>query len=75
MQYHFSFEVRPTLRLSKVEAILRRTRALGEVPPVRTTLIKMIDDGRLEGRKVNGRWLVYEDSFNRLIQEMQQPTI
>jgi len=60
--YDFGFIVRPGLRLSYVEAVLKSTRLI--VPPFhRQTLIRLIKNGTLEGIQTRAGWLVYEDSF------------
>lgn len=61
-QFTFDFAPRPLLRLQEVERIIRASRIL--VPaPSRPTLIKLIEEGCLEGKRLSFGWAVYEDSF------------
>jgi hypothetical protein len=68
--YEFGFDVRPAMRLREIELILRRTRIITPVPS-RPTLIAMIEDGRLAGRKLSHGWIVYEDSFKEWVKSFQ----
>lgn len=68
--YEFGFEVRPALRLREIERVLRHSRIITPVPS-RPTLIAMIEDGRLDGRKLSLGWLVYEDSFKAWVKSFQ----
>ncbi len=68
--YEFGFDVRPALRLREIELILRRTRIITPVPS-RPTLIAMIEDGRLAGRKLSHGWIVYEESFKEWVKSFQ----
>jgi hypothetical protein len=68
--YDFGFTVRPALRLAQIELILKATRVVSPVPS-RVTLIKLIDDGTLEGRMVGRVWVVYEDSFHKWVRSFQ----
>lgn len=69
-KYCFGFTVRPVLRLTEIEQILKATRVITPVPS-RHTLIAMIDDGSLEGRKLSCGWVVYEDTFKRWVKSLQ----
>jgi hypothetical protein len=74
MQYDFGFPIRPTLRLCEIEEILRRTRAVVPVP-TRPTLIKLIEDGTLQGLMPSHSqfgYVVYEDSFKAWVRNLQQ---
>lgn len=64
-----TFEVRPALRLSRIEEILKTTRVIDPVPS-RPTLIKLIEQGKLLGRKQGNAYLVDEVSFHRWIQSL-----
>lgn len=66
MQYDFGFKVRPTLRLSTVQKILRDCRAFDEVPS-RPYLIGLIEEGVLEGKRSDFGYLIFEDSFNNWV--------
>lgn len=69
-QYQFGFEVRPVLRLIEIETILKQSRVIAPVPS-RHTLIAMIEDGTLEGRKLSCGWVVYEDTFKAWVRSLQ----
>ncbi len=69
-QYDFGFEVRPSLRLSRIEEILQQTRIVDPLPS-RQTLINLIEDGTLDGKKTNLGYLVYEDSFKSWVRSLQ----
>lgn len=68
--YEFGFEVRPAMRLREIEAILRRTRVITPVPS-RPTLIGLVEQGTLQGRKLSHGWIVYEDSFKDWVKSFQ----
>lgn len=54
--------IRPRLRLSEVERLIKKHRIV--VPcPSRQTLIRMCEDGTYDSKLVRGGWEVYEDSF------------
>lgn len=58
----FGVYIRPRLRLSEVERLIRKHRIT--VPcPSRQTLIRMCEDGTYEAKLVRGGWEVFEDSF------------
>jgi hypothetical protein len=63
-------EVRPKIRLSEVERLIRRHRII--IPPLsRNALLRMCEDGTFEtAGTAPGRigWLVYEDSFLKWIE-------
>jgi hypothetical protein len=64
--------IRPKLRLSEVERLIRIKRII--VPPLsRRTLLALCEDGTLEtapGRRANQTYLIYEDSFLKWVREM-----
>jgi hypothetical protein len=63
------FEVRPALRLSAIEKVLKTTRVI--VPcPSRPTLIKLIESGKLKGRKQGNAYLVDELSFHAWVRSV-----
>lgn len=68
--YDFGFTVSPMLRLSEIEAILKRTRVIVPVPS-RPTLIGLIEQGTLVGRKLSHGWLVTEVSFKEWVRSFQ----
>jgi len=60
----FGVNIRPRLRLSEVERLIKLYKIV--VPcPSRQTLIRMCEDGTFDtpGSPVRGSWQVYEDSF------------
>jgi hypothetical protein len=58
-------KVRPVIRLSEIERLIKRHRII--TPPLsRETLRRMCEEGVLEAAKLGSKnpgWLVYEDSF------------
>ena len=74
MKYKLDFSPRSMLRLSMVEQIIRDNRLL--VPaPSRPKLIALIEEGRMQGKRTEYGWLVFEDSFLAWIKELQNDTI
>ena len=69
-KYDFGFTPRPVLRLSRLEEILRQTKII-DPPPSRQTLINLIADGTLEGKKTSLGHVVYEDSFKEWVKSLQ----
>jgi hypothetical protein len=65
-------DIRPKIRLSEIEKLIKRHRII--VPPLsRTTLTRMCEDGTFETtsrRPTNLGWLVYEDSFYRWVESL-----
>ena len=61
----FDFPLRPKLRLSEVERLIKLHRII--VPPLsRATLVNMCEDGTFEtagSGPTSVGWLVYEESF------------
>ncbi|MET0646988.1 MAG: hypothetical protein ABW208_10235 [Pyrinomonadaceae bacterium] len=74
--YQFPFVVRPAMRLREIEAALKATRVIVPVPS-RPTLIKLIEEGTLQGFKLpqanscSQSWHVYEDSFHAWVRSFQ----
>ena len=54
--------IRPRLRLSEVERLIKRHRIVMPCPS-RQTLIRMCEDGTYDAKLVRGFWEVFEDSF------------
>lgn len=73
-RYDFGFKVRPTLRLSRVEEILRATRIIEPVPS-RRTLINLIQEGIIEGKQTRFGYVVYEDSFKDWIHNYHEQSL
>jgi hypothetical protein len=65
-------DLRPVIRLSEVERLIKAHRII--TPPYsRKTLHRMCEDGTLEtvgGAPQKGGWLVYEDSFFRWVDSL-----
>lgn len=69
-QYDFGFATRPCLRLSRIEEILQQTKIVDPVPS-RKTLIRALEQGLLDGKKMKSGWIVYEDSFKVWVRSHQ----
>ncbi len=70
-QHLLDLSLRPKLRLSEIERLIRSHRII--VPaPSRRLLIALCEDGTLETatKKRNEPWLVYEDSFLKWIKSL-----
>jgi len=65
-------DLRPIIRLSEVERLIKRHRII--IPPLsRKTLQRMCEDGTFESPSIApGQlgWLVYEDSFLRWVEQI-----
>lgn len=69
------FTPKPKLRLCQVEDYLNTTQAMGECPS-RQTLINWLEEGQLEGVKLDGLgWLVYQDSFKRFLHKLDTSSL
>lgn len=65
-------DIRPKLKLSEIERIIRKHRIIVP-PPSRQTLIRMCESGTFDtpgGRPGRGGWLVYEDSFLKWVESL-----
>ena len=75
MKYLLNNDLRPKIRLSEIEKLIKRHRII--VPPLsRTTLNRMCEDGTFEttdGRPTSVGWLVYEDSFLKWVAQLDYP--
>jgi hypothetical protein len=69
-RYDFGFTTHTCLRLSRVEEILRHNRVIDPIPS-RPTLIRMIEDGTLEGVRTSVGYVVYEYSFIAWVKSLQ----
>ena len=69
-RYDFGYVTRPSLRLSRIEEILRQSKII-DPPPSRQTLVNLILDGTLKGKKTKLGFIVYEDSFRAWIRSFQ----
>lgn len=72
IQFQFSFMPRTQLRLSEIEEIIRDHRIMRTIPS-RDTLIALCEDGTFEAQKSRFGWLVFEDSFEKWVVDLQQP--
>ncbi|MBD0370308.1 MAG: hypothetical protein ICV60_05695 [Pyrinomonadaceae bacterium] len=68
--FKLGFNARPCIRLSRVEEILKDTQIITPVPS-RQTLINLILSGKLEGKKTDLGYIVYEDSLKDWIRSFQ----
>ena len=60
--FEFDFPIRPVLRLGRIEQILRERQIIDPIPS-RSSLIKWITIGKLEGHLTHVGWVVFKDSF------------
>lgn len=67
--YDFGFQIRPTLRLSRVREILEGSRVMDPLPSKRN-LIDLLEEGVIEGKLTRYGWLVFEDSFLRWLRDI-----
>jgi len=72
VQYKFDFAPRTMLRLADIEAILKQGKIFKEIPS-RKHLIELCEDGTFEAKLNRLGWLVFEDSFEEWLSELQQP--
>jgi hypothetical protein len=69
-EFDFGFKTEPCLRLQRIEEILRQQRIFDPAPS-RPTLIKLIEDGTLEGLLTSVGYVVYEYSFKAWVRSFQ----
>jgi hypothetical protein len=74
MKQTLKTEVRPVLRLSEIERLIKEHRIL--IPaPSRPTLIQFIEEGIFQAttseKPTRMGWLVYEDSFLRWVDSLR----
>ena len=62
--------VRPVLRISEVEKLIKRHRVITPAPS-RRTLQRMCEEGTLESVSTKLGWLIYEDSFLQWIRNLK----
>lgn len=68
------FGIRPKLKLSEVERLIRKHRVITPCP-ARQTLIGLCEDGTFEtvgNQATSLGWLVYEDSFWKWVRSFDQ---
>ncbi len=72
MQQRDETKIRPKVRLSEIERIMRKERYIVP-PPSRTMLLRLIEDGTFEtagSSPTSLGWLVYEDSFREWVRSL-----
>jgi hypothetical protein len=74
MQYKLDLKPRPLLRLSAVEQIIRANRLIVP-PPSRPKLIALIEEGRIEGKRTDYGWVMFEDSFLKWVNDLQKADV
>lgn len=62
------------LRLAEVVEIINKYKIM-RTPPSRNTLIEMCEDGTLEGKLTRFGWMVFEESFDEWVRDLQRPQI
>jgi len=70
-------ELRPVMRLSEVEKLIKRHRIITP-PPSRKTLQRMCEDGTFDAvgnATTSLGWLIYEDSFLRWVDTLDDTKI
>ncbi len=67
--YDFGFPAQSLLRLAYIEEVLRATKVIVPVP-TRQTLIGLIEDGTLKGKKTSFGYVVLEASFKDFIKSL-----
>ena len=70
-------EMRPVMRLSEVEKMIKRHRIITP-PPSRKTLQRMCEDGTFDAvgnAPTSLGWLIYEDSFLRWVDTLDDTKI
>ena len=73
MKQVLNAEVRPVMRLSEIEKIIKRHRIMLP-PPSRKTLQRMCEDGTFAsvgGAPTTLGWLIYEDSFYKWVASLR----
>lgn len=73
------FGIRPKLKLSEIERLIRKHRVITPCP-ARQTLIKMCEDGTFETSSHGNApgslgWLVYEDSFWKWVRKFDEMAV
>lgn len=68
--YDFGFTHRPALRLARIQEILKQSKVIDPVPS-RQTLVNLILSGKLDGKKTDFGYIVYEDSLKAWIKSLQ----
>jgi hypothetical protein len=72
-QHSNDFALRPKLRLSEIERLIKRQRIIVP-PPSRPTLIAMCEEGIFEtagNAPTQFGWLVFEDSFLKWVRGLE----
>jgi hypothetical protein len=69
-RFNLDFSHRPSMRLSRVLEVLEQLKVIDPVP-TRQTLIRWIEAGKIDGKKLDGGYVVYEDSLREWIKSVQ----
>lgn len=69
-RHNLPFSHRPSIRLSRVEEILKQLKVIDPIP-CRRTLIRRIERGDIEGKKTAFGYVIYADSLNAWIKSLQ----
>jgi hypothetical protein len=64
--FKFNFPIRPMLRPKRVKDILE---SITSDPPSRSSLLKLIKSGEIQGKRTTFGWLVFEDSFQAWVKK------
>lgn len=68
----FDFDTRSCIRLGAVERLFYEEKILNPAP-CRNTIIRWVEEGRLEGKKTPmGYWVIYQDSLERFVRELYE---
>lgn len=70
--YDFGFQIRRTLRLSLVMALLGKSEFMSPLP-TRRNITDLLEEGVIEGRLTDYGWIVYEDSFLAWLKQFSDP--
>lgn len=72
LQFTFDFAPRTKMKLSDAIFALRKFGVF-TTPPSRDTMIDLILDGTIDGRKIGTIWFVYVDSFEKWVKSLDDP--
>ena len=71
-QFQFDFAPRTKMRVSEAIRLLKKFQVFTS-PPSRETVVDLILDGTLDGRKIGEMWFVYADSFETWVKSLDEP--
>jgi hypothetical protein len=72
LQFQFDFAPRTKIKLSEAMSALKKFQVF-TAPPCRETIVDLILDGSLEGKRIGGIWWIYLDSFERWVRSLDEP--